>query len=212
MSRINVVVLALLMAVALSGAAQVPVSMIDFAFSPDTVRVSPGDSVVWTNNGALLHTSTSGVNGVWDSLWDSGNMAHGATFVHGFVADGTFDYFCRHHYLGGMKGVVVVGTGGVNEMPGTDGSVASVASFPNPSRHGTTIRYLLAKPGLVTISVVDVAGRTVAQLLTASQGAGSHEVSWNGRTIGGKSVAAGVYLVQIEASGVHSTTRLVLSH
>jgi hypothetical protein len=34
---------------------------------------------------------------------------------------------------------------------------------------------------------------------------------WNGRTTGGKSVPAGVYLVQVETGGVHSTARLVLS-
>ena len=68
MSRISVTVLALLTAVGLSLATQIPVSMIEYAFQPDTVRINPGDSVIWTNNGAFLHSSTSGVSPVWDSL------------------------------------------------------------------------------------------------------------------------------------------------
>lgn len=212
MSRISVMVLALLTAVGLSLAAQVPVSMVGFTFSPDTVRIAPGDSVIWTNNGAFLHTSTSGVNGVWDSLWDSGNMAPGATFVHGFPVDGTFNYFCRNHYLSGMKGVVVVGAGGVeSESPKWAGVERQLVVSPNPFRSSTTIRYLLPQPGPAKMSVADAAGRTVSQLLSACQSAGSHEFVWNGRTTGGKSVPAGVYLVQVETGGVHSTARLVLS-
>ncbi len=210
MSRIGVLIVALVMVVALSGATQVPVSIVDFAFSPDTVRINPGDSVIWTNNGAFLHTSTSGVNGVWDSLWDSGDMAHSATYVHGFPVDGTFNCFCRHHYLGGMKGVVVVGSGGVNETPGTPENVAGIASFPNPFRNSTTICYLLQKPGLATISVVDIAGRPVRQLLSASQSAGSHELVWNGRAGDGRSVPVGVYFARLLTTSGMMSTKVLL--
>jgi len=212
MSRISVLVVALLTAAGLSLAVQVPVSMIESAFQPDTVRINPGDSVIWTNNGVFLHTSTSGVAPVWDSLWDSGNLAHGATFVHGFPADGTFPYFCRNHYLSGMKGFVVVGTGvGAGESPDGTGVGLKLAAFPSPFRSSTTISYLLPKQCPVTVSVVDIAGSTVSQLRSASQNAGSHELVWNGRTTGGKSVPAGVYLVRVEAGGSQLTTRVVLS-
>jgi plastocyanin len=189
MSSISVLVLALLTAVGLSLATQVPVSIVDFAFSPDTVHVNMGDSVVWTNNGAFLHTSTSGENGVWDSLWDSGDLAHGASFVHGFAANGTFPYFCRHHYLNGMTGVIVVGAGGVNETPSTGKNVDGIASFPDPFRSATTIRFAPAGSGSGSVRVFDASGKLV-QTLPAARGT---SVIWDGRDSRGQETGPGVY-------------------
>jgi plastocyanin len=200
MSRTKVLIVALLTAAGLSLATQVPVNIIEYAFQPDTVRISPGDSVIWTNNGALLHTSTSGVSPVWDSLWDSGDLAHGASFVHGFPADGTFQYFCRYHYLNGMKGVVVVGTGsGASESPYGAGVGLKLAAFPNPFRSSTTINYLLPQPGPAAISVVDAAGRVVRALRAPS---GASSLSWDGRDDAGRALSPGVYFVRLStASG-----------
>ena len=195
MSRASVLIVALLAAVGLSLATQVPVSMIEYAFQPDTVHVSPGDSVIWTNNGAFLHSSTSGVSPVWDSLWESGDLAHGATFVHGFAVDGTFPYFCRHHYFSGMKGVVVVGTGvGTSESPDGTGVGRNLAVFPNPFRSRTSIGYLLPMTGSAALSVADAAGRVV-RTLSAPRGASS--ITWDGRDEAGRELSPGVYFVRL---------------
>ena len=203
MSRIKVLVVALLVAVGLSWATRTPVSIVDFAFSPDTVRVNPGDSVIWTNNGTFMHTSTSGVNGVWDSLWDSGDLTHGATFVHGFPINGTFNYFCRHHYLGGMKGVVVVGTGGVNETPGMPEEAAGIASLPNPFSAGTTIR--LAPTGSVScdVKVFDASGKLMRTLPAAHV----TFVTWDGKDNRGQETGPGVYFCRC-GSGALALTKL----
>ena len=208
MSRITVFVVALLTAVGLSFATQVPVSMIEYAFQPDTVRINPGDSVIWANNGAFLHSSTSGVSPVWDSLWESGDMAHGATFVHGFATDGTFPYFCRHHYFSGMKGVVVVGTGGgASESPDGNGAGLKLAAFPSPFRSGTTISYLLPKPGPAAIAVVDAAGRVVRTLGIAHQ---ASTVSWDGRDDAGRALSPGVYFVRLSTTSGTTNAKVLL--
>jgi len=195
MSRISVTVLALLTALGMSLASQASVSMIEYAFQPDTVRINPGDSVIWTNNGLFLHTSTSGVSPVWDSLWESGDLANGASFVHGFPVDGTFPYFCRHHYFSGMKGVVVVGTGvGADESPNGTTFGLKLAAFPSPFRSSTTISYLLPKPGPAAISVVDAAGRVV-RAFSAPRGTSS--LSMDGRDDAGRALSPGVYLVRL---------------
>jgi plastocyanin len=208
MSRISVLVVALLTAAGLSLASQVPVSMIEYAFQPDTVRVSPGDSVIWTNNGAVLHSSTSGVSPVWDSLWESGDLAHGASFVHGFAADGTFPYFCRHHYFSGMKGVVVVGTGiGASESPNGTTFGLKLAAFPSPFRSRTTISYLLPKPGPAAISVVDAAGRIV-RTLNSPRGASS--MTWDGRDGSGRTLNPGVYFVRLSTASGTMNAKVLL--
>jgi len=201
MSRISAYVVALLTAIGLAGATQVPVSIVDFAFSPDTVRVNVGDSVVWTNNGAAIHTSTSGANGVWDSLWDSGNLSHGATFVHGFPANGTFSYFCRHH--ASMKGVVVVGTGGVNETPGSGTTARGIASYPNPFRTAMVIRLGPTRPDSRVLSVFNASGNLVRKLDAGR----SASVVWDGRDGRGQETGPGLYFVRY-GSVVLAVTRL----
>ena len=203
MSRMRVAVGALSMVVSLGLATQVPVSMVDFAFSPDTVRISAGDSVIWTNDGTFLHTSTSGVNGVWDSLWDSGSMAHGVTFIRGFPTDGTFNYYCTFHWLSGMKGVVVVGATGVNETPGTKKKADRMASSPNPFRLATTIR--LAPTGVArgAVQVFDASGKLVRKIETTH----GTSVTWDGTDSRGQQAEPGVYLFRY-GSGALAVTRL----
>jgi plastocyanin len=76
-----------------------PVSIVDFAFMPSRLAVRVGDSVTWTNNGAVSHTSTS-------ATWDSGTLQPGQTFTHTFNASGRFRYRCNIHQQ--MRGVILV--------------------------------------------------------------------------------------------------------
>jgi len=86
-------------------AATVNVSIVDFAFQPNTMNVQIGDTVIWTNNGGAPHTVTSdGGAGPLDSL----NLGTGDTYSHTFVAEGTYSYHCAIHTS--MKGTVTVGS------------------------------------------------------------------------------------------------------
>src|SRR5690348_2175718 len=58
-------------------------------FSPSSVTIQPGDTVRWTW-GATFHSSTSGIPGAPNGIWDSGILSQGATFSHTFNAAGTF--------------------------------------------------------------------------------------------------------------------------
>jgi|WetSurMetagenome_2_1015567.scaffolds.fasta_scaffold719488_1 plastocyanin len=210
MSRISVLVVAIPVALSLSWAAQIPVSIVDFSFSPESVQVNPGDSVLWTNNGTYTHTSTSGVNGVWDSLWDSGNLTHGATFVHGFPASGKFRYFCRHHYSGGMTGVVVVRASGVNEAPGTGRNSAALAALPNPFRGSTRIAINPCLSSLAPISadIYDASGRLIRVLpVPRPSTPAPSSVTWDGKDGRGQEAGPGVYFCRY-GSGALAMTRL----
>jgi LPXTG-motif cell wall-anchored protein len=96
------------------------VSEVDFDFVPATITISVGDTIVWTNNGASPHTSTS----TSTESWDSGTMNPGATFSHTFGTAGSFPYFCSFHSDLGMTGTVVVaaGGGGGGTLPSTGAS------------------------------------------------------------------------------------------
>ena len=77
-------------------------------FVPETLTVSKGTTVSWTNGDTTLHTVTSGSpeSGNSGTEFDSSYLAAGKTFQHQFNTAGTFDYYCTLHPY--MKGKVVV--------------------------------------------------------------------------------------------------------
>ncbi len=79
-------------------------------FVPDTLTVSKGTTVTWTNKDSTLHTVVSGSpeagNSGTGTEFDSSYLAAGKTFQHQFNIAGTFDYYCTLHPY--MKGKVVV--------------------------------------------------------------------------------------------------------
>ena len=60
-------------------------------FSPASVELAVGGSIIWVNNDAVTHTSTSNTN-VWTN-----NIAAGGRFTRVFGTTGTFDYKCTIH-------------------------------------------------------------------------------------------------------------------
>jgi len=77
------------------------------SFSPPTVTVAPGDTVVWTF--LSFHSSTSDLQ-TGPEVWDSGVKSTG-TFSHTFTTPGTYPYYCSvHSFPGGtfMNGSVQV--------------------------------------------------------------------------------------------------------
>lgn len=81
---------------------------------------------------------------------------------------------------------------------------------PNPFNPSTTISFALRRPGPVSITVYDVAGRVVKTLVAASYPAGFHEVTWRGDDRGGRQAAAGVYFLRLDADGIYDTLRVAL--
>jgi plastocyanin len=84
------------------------VAMLEFHFRPESLNVFAGDTVTWVSKGNFPHTTTSGINGTPDGLWDTKHLARGESFSYVFSQPGTYHYFCRPHKGLGMKGVVVV--------------------------------------------------------------------------------------------------------
>jgi plastocyanin len=75
-----------------ASSSQQTVNISGFAFSPQTLTVSKGTTVTWTNNDSTTHTVTSD-----SGVWDSGNIAPGKTFSSAFNQTGTFPYHCKIH-------------------------------------------------------------------------------------------------------------------
>ncbi len=80
------------------------VTVVDFAFDPETVTVAPGTEVTWTNQDDLNHTVTSGEGSPVE--FDSGSFTGGETFSMSFDEPGEYRYFCAIHNQ--MTGSVTV--------------------------------------------------------------------------------------------------------
>ena len=83
-------------------------------------------------------------------------------------------------------------------------------NYPNPFNPITTLRYDLPEQAFVVLTIYDMLGREIAQLVNTTQEAGFKLVQWDGSDIMGRSVSAGVYLYQIRAGEFVQTRKMVL--
>ena len=97
---------------------------------------------------------------------------------------------------------------GIDEESGTSRMV--LGAFPNPARDQLRIVYRIARPGLVTVDLLDVSGRKVRRLVAEPLGAGDHTVTWDGLNDRGHAAPAGVYFARIRSEGGEATQRVIL--
>ena len=83
-------------------------------------------------------------------------------------------------------------------------------NYPNPFNPITTLRYNLPEHAQVTLTIYDLMGREVIQLINTTQDAGYRSVQWDATDSMGKPVSAGVYLYQIQAGEFVQTKKMVL--
>ncbi len=69
-------------------------------------------------------------------------------------------------------------------------------NYPNPFNASTRIAYYLPNPGQVRLSIYDLLGRNVANLVNEIKTAGLHSINWNPH-----SLSSGFYYYRLEADG-----------
>ncbi len=65
-------------------------------FSPATLEIEAGDTVVWENKATIAHTVTAD-----DGAFDSSLLQKDETFAKTFITPGTFAYHCELHPMAG---------------------------------------------------------------------------------------------------------------
>jgi len=190
-------------------AAHVHVSIPGFGFSPDSINITVGDTVTWTNNhSGIAHTSTSNTG-----IWNSGtlNLGQSFTFIFSSTGPGHFPYHCTFHPS--MLGVVVVRQGtDINE---TQGNIQlpnklTLSAYPNPFNPSTELSFSLPQEGQVSLNVYDITGRLVKSLLDARLPAGFNKVVWDGTDYSGNGISTGVYFVRLSTINEATIRRVVL--
>ena len=83
-------------------------------------------------------------------------------------------------------------------------------NYPNPFNPTTNLSYELSADSYVTITVYDLLGNVVRNLVSESQSSGLKSVQWDATNEQGQSVAAGVYLYRIESGSFTNTKKMIL--
>jgi hypothetical protein len=78
-------------------------------------------------------------------------------------------------------------------------------NYPNPFNPTTTIRYSIGKEGHVKLSVYDVLGNIVAQLVNETKSAGSYSATFNADRL-----STGVYFSVIESGNFKAVNKMIL--
>lgn len=129
------------------------------------------------------------------------------SYIDGTATQGTWFYRLRQVDLDGSGRLtesisVIVTPGAAAEIPS---QFTLDQNYPNPFNPSTTIRYGLPQASPVTLTIFDLLGNTVANIVAGVQVAGYHEVHYDASAL-----ASGVYFYRVQAGDFVKTMRFLL--
>ena len=83
-------------------------------------------------------------------------------------------------------------------------------AYPNPFNPITTLKYELPEDSFVDVTIYDMLGNVVSNLISTNQSSGYKSVQWNATNNQGEPVSAGVYLYKIQAGDFVDTKKMIL--
>lgn len=197
------IILAALLGPAAAIAGTHTVTNVENVFTPATITIDEGDTVVFSIG--LDHNAAEVSQTTWDS---NGTAPLAGGFYAGFgggtvtgLAAGTHYYVCQPHAEFGMKGRIIVNP--VTDAGPTAGRTPArfslAQNFPNPFNPSTTIEYSVAERSTALITVYDGLGRRVRTLVSGEMGPGTYTTVWDGSTEGGFPAVSGTYFIRMTA-------------
>ncbi len=84
------------------------------------------------------------------------------------------------------------------------------SNYPNPFNPSTTIAFSIPETGRVRVSVYNIKGQKVKDLLNTEMTRGNHRLVWDGRDTNNRNVASGIYFIKLESGGKTSIRKAML--
>lgn len=162
-----------------------------------------GDSLLTT-----LVTSAAGIAEETDSTrWTADTpLDDGTYWWRAWADDGTERGLCPEPQSFAVEAGTEVAASGGSATPRR----AWLDARPNPFSDGTLVGFSLPSRSRVQVSVFDVEGRLVRELVGATFDAGTHHTWWDGRDRAGRPAAGGVYFCLVKAEGWRRAVKLML--
>jgi flagellar hook assembly protein FlgD len=98
---------------------------------------------------------------------------------------------------------------GVQENKVVSAQRLALEVHPNPAKTYSFIRYALPDDGRVSLSIYDVSGRLVKNMVDQHQKSGVYAVVWNGMDDNDRKVAPGVYFYILFTDGGQISKKIV---
>ncbi len=76
----------------------------------------------------------------------------------------------------------------------------TLAVYPNPFNPSTTISFMLNKSEKANLTIYNIRGQKVRELVNSNLTLGRHHIAWNGKNDLGKEVATGVYFARLTSN------------
>ena len=83
-------------------------------------------------------------------------------------------------------------------------------NYPNPFNPTTQILFSLPSSERMTLTIYNLLGQKMAELVNGVMSAGSHVVTWNGRDSRGLQLPSGVYFYRLESPGFTAAKRMLM--
>ncbi|MBD3290579.1 T9SS type A sorting domain-containing protein [candidate division KSB1 bacterium] len=83
-------------------------------------------------------------------------------------------------------------------------------NYPNPFNSSTIIEYNLSESSHVNVTIYDITGRRITELVNTNQSAGVYRIKWNGKNAALTEVASGVYFYRITTKDFDQVSKMVL--
>ncbi len=114
----------------------------------------------------------------------------------------------------------IIGSTGVADLKALGYSLASITAiedetivtptsfileqnYPNPFNPSTQIKFSLPISSNVRITIYNLLGEVVRELVNTDMNSGVHTVQWNSDDVSGKKVSSGIYFYELNANGVN---------
>jgi plastocyanin len=176
------VVLAINIAVVSGKTWTVSATSTEFVFNPSTLTISEIDTVDFVL--ASIHSALEVSQATYEA---NGNTALAGGFhvpfgggkLHG-LSVGTHYFVCENHYFMGMKGVITVLAAGISAV--RNGLNNELIIYPNPSASSYfTINYTVNKNTNITISLYDMSGKQIENLVSSEKTPGNYSIKAENR-------------------------------
>ena len=178
----------------------IPVELTSFAASVNDGEVTLSWSTSTETNNQGFDVERNSGNGFekigFVAGFGTSTENHSYSYVDGSLQEGSYTYR--------LKQIDYAGTFEYSDVIEVDVTVPKVfaleQNYPNPFNPSTKIKFSLAADSKVSLTVFDILGQEVANLISGNLAAGSHEINFNASNI-----PSGVYFYRLDATGVDGT-------
>lgn len=83
-------------------------------------------------------------------------------------------------------------------------------NYPNPFNPSTSISFSIPDESKIELTVYNIKGQKVKQLVSDQRQVGQHSVVWYGKNDNGKAVSSGIYFYRLKTEDVNQTKRMLM--